>query len=132
LWKETKAAIEACRQTKYPELPYLFATKYGNCWAKDIAKDTPIGKEFAKICKAIGLHQPGRGFYALRHQFRTVADGSRDPVAIAHIMGHSDTSMAANYTHAIEPERLQAVVDHVHAWVKPMFRKPAKSKAGAK
>ncbi len=131
LWKETQKSIDLARQTKHPELPYVFATKYGNCWAKDIATDTPIGKEFTKLCQATGLHQAGRGFYALRHTFRTVADGCRDQVAINHIMGHSDESMAANYREWIEPERLQAVVDHVYAWVKPMFKKPAK-KAGAK
>ena len=31
LWKETKAAIEAGKQTKHPELPYVFVIKYGKC-----------------------------------------------------------------------------------------------------
>ena len=68
----------------------------------------------------------------MRHLFRTVADGCRDVVAINHVMGHSDESMGANYREWIEPERLQAVTDFVYAWVKPMFRKPAKGKAVAK
>ena len=45
-------------------------------------------------------------------------------------MGHSDDSMGATYREWIEPERLQAVVDHVHTWLQPMFAsvKPAKPK----
>ena len=129
LWPETAKAIEAAKQTK-GELPYVFLTKYGKCWYKD-AKDSPLSAEFRKLLVVVGLHKDGRGFYALRHTFRTAADGSRDAVAINHIMGHSDDSMAANYTHAIEPERLQAVVDHVYTWVKPIFSKPAKLMAPA-
>jgi integrase len=129
LWAETSKAIEATRQTKHPELPYLFTTKYGQSWYKDAA-DSPITKEFSKLLKECGLQTKGRGFYALRHTFRTVADGNRDRVAIDRIMGHADESMGANYREWIEPERLQAVVDHVYKWVKPMFKKPAK-KVGA-
>lgn len=131
LWSETIAAINAAKQTKHADSPYVFITRYGQIWHKEVS-DSPITKEFAKLLKDAELHQVGRGFYSLRHTFRTVADGCRDQVAINHIMGHSDNSMSANYTHGIEPERLQAVVDHVHAWVKPMFKKPAKKKAGAK
>ncbi len=128
LWAETISAIAKAKQTKHiDELPYVFVTKYGQSWFKE-SGDSPISKEFNKLCKETNLHQVGRGFYSLRHQFRTVADGCRDAVAIGHIMGHSDDSMAANYREWIEPERLQAVVDHVYAWVKPMFKK----KAGAK
>jgi len=131
LWKETAKAIAEAKQTKHPELPFVFVTKYGKCWYKD-AKDSPLSAEFRKLCNKCKLHHSGRGFYALRHTFRTVADGCRDQKAINHIMGHSDESMAATYTEWIDPARLQAVVDHVHAWVKPMLRKPAKSKGGAK
>ncbi|WP_417736331.1 tyrosine-type recombinase/integrase [Rosistilla oblonga] len=122
LWSETTEAIEATKQTK-GELPYVFVTKYGACWAK-AAADDPISKEFTKLCKACELHQPGRGFYALRHTFRTVADGCRDQVAIDHVMGHADQSMGATYREWIDPERLQAVVDHVYEWCKPMFVAP--------
>ncbi len=138
LWPETKAAIEKCKQTKQPESPFVFLTKYGALWSKDIA-DSPITKEFSKLLceldqaaiedakkkhKKAPTHkfkQAGRGFYALRHQFRTIADGCRDQVAINHIMGHADNSMAANYREHIEDERLQAVVDHVRAWAMPIL-----------
>jgi len=130
LWRETIKAIEAAKQTE-SELPFVFRTKYGNCWSKAIA-DNPISKEFRKLCIDCKLHQKGRGFYSLRHQFRTVADGCRDRVAIDHVMGHADDSMGGNYREWVDPKRLQAVVDHVYKWINPMFRKPAKRKGGAK
>lgn len=131
LWPETEKSIRLARQTRHPELPYLFATKYGQAWHKDSAS-SPLSAEFKKLCEECEVYQEGRGFYALRHTFRTVADGCRDIVAINHVMGHSDHSMGENYREWIEPERLQAVVDFVYEWVRPMFRKPAKSKAGVK
>ena len=131
LWPETSKAIEAAKQTKHLDLPLVFVTKYGQSWHKEVA-DSPISKEFSKLLIECGLNQIGRGFYALRHTFRTLADGCRDQMAINHIMGHSDDSMAANYTHGIEQERLQAVVDHVRNSLKTMFKKPAIKKAGAK
>jgi integrase len=119
LWAETLKAIESARQTQY-DSQLVFVTKYGQSWYKDAA-DSPITKEFVKLLKECGLHEKQRGFYALRHTFRTVADGCRDQVAINHVMGHSDSSMGANYREWIEPERLQAVVDHVHTWLSPML-----------
>ncbi len=125
LWPETLKGIEAIKQTEY-DSPLLFVTKYGQAWYKDAA-DSPITKEFAKLLKDCDLHVAGRGFYALRHTFRTVADGCRDRVAIDRIMGHADDSMGSNYREWIESERLQAVVDHVYKWVRPML-KPKKTK----
>ena len=119
LWAETAKAIEDVKQTEY-DSELVFVTKYGQSWYKDAA-DSPITKEFAKLLKDCELHVMDRGFYALRHTFRTVADGCRDRVAIDRIMGHSDDSMGANYREWIEPERLQAVVDHVRKWALPML-----------
>ncbi|GAB5407222.1 MAG: hypothetical protein Aurels2KO_54530 [Aureliella sp.] len=119
LWSETVKAMEASRQTK-GLLPYYFATKRGLCWAKGTG-DSPVSKEFRKLCIAAKCHAKGRGFYSLRHQFRTVADSSRDTPAINRIMGHQDSSMGARYTEWIDPERLQAVVDHVRQWCLPIF-----------
>jgi integrase len=119
LWPETLTAMQAVRRPA-SELPYYFLTKRGLCWAKTDG-DSPISKEFRKICLAAKCHQLGRGFYSLRHQFRTIADGSRDAPAINRIMGHTDASMGAHYTEWIAPERLQAVADTVRDWCKPMF-----------
>jgi integrase len=129
LWKETREAIEKTRQRKQPDNPLVFITKYGQSWAKDTS-DTPISKEFAKILKELKLQQKGRGFYSLRHQFRTIADGQRDQVAIAHIMGHIDGTMGGVYREHIDDTRLQAVTDFVYQSIKTMFKKPRAKRAG--
>lgn len=130
LWKETIQAIEETRQTKREDLPSLFLTKYGLVWFKDNGDD-PISKEFRKLCIECGIHKQGRGFYALRHQFRSIARGCRDREAVDYVMGHTDGTVAEHYMEwGIEDDRLQAVVDHVYQWVKPMFA-PAR-KGGAK
>jgi integrase len=148
LWKETIQAIEKTRQRKQPDNPLVFLTKYGQAWSKDTS-DTPISKEFAKLLDELDQQAAsqaverkekppshkfkikGRGFYSLRHQFRTIADGQRDQVAIAHIMGHTDSTMGGVYREHIDDARLQAVTDFVFKWIKPMFRKPT-TKGGAK
>ncbi len=67
--------------------------------------------------KSVGVHREGIGFATLRHVFRTIADGSRDQVAVNRIMGHSDTTMAAVYRERIEDSRLRAVAEYVHGWL---------------
>ncbi len=111
-----------------------FLTKYGQPWAKDTS-DSPVAKEFRKLVDSIDtaaakaakqrkakpakIHRPGLGFYALRHTFETVGGAARDQVAVNHIMGHVDASMAGVYRERISDDRLQAVVNHVHDWVFP-------------
>ena len=52
--------------------------------------------------------------------FETAAGNtSRDQVAIDAIMGHVDSSMAANYRHGIDDQRLRDVVDAVRSWLWP-------------
>jgi hypothetical protein len=63
------------------------------------------------------LHRKGLGFYTLRHVFRTVADATRDFPAVRFIMGHVDESMDGVYRETIGDDRLQAVANHVHAWL---------------
>ena len=70
-----------------------------------------------KLLDQLKLHRPGLGFYALRHTFETIAGGSRDQVAVNHIMGHADQSMAEVYREHIEDDRLVAVTDHVWDWL---------------
>ncbi|HBE72447.1 MAG TPA: hypothetical protein DDW52_30305, partial [Planctomycetaceae bacterium] len=120
LWPETLEAIEQGRDTNPRK--YLFTTKYGQTWYRDSSAG-PLSAEFRKLCEQCGVHQPGRGFYSLRHQFRTFADGSRDKVAIDRIMGHLDSSMGGVYREWIEPDRLQAVVDFVRDWCSPIWWK---------
>jgi integrase len=126
LWPETVAALEASLAVR-PEprgtatsrgTPLVFVTKYGHPWAKDTS-DNPVAKETAKLLDRLGIARQGRGFYALRHTFETIAGGSRDQVAVNAVMGHVDQSMAGVYRERIDDARLEAVAAHVRAWLFP-------------
>ena len=135
LWPETVAALKAVAKAR-PEpkakddADLVFVTKYGARWVR---VQTPMGKhksvrvavtidgvslEFGKLMRATGTHVPGRGFYALRHSFRTVADEVRDRPAVDLIMGHENSrDVATNYIERIGDERLEAVTGHVRGWL---------------
>ena len=140
LWPETVAAIRDALQLRPSpkdeahEL-LVFITKYGQPWAKETA-DSPVTKEFRKLIDSIDaeaakearkrregppalIYRHGIGFYALRHTFETVAGESKDQVAVNHIMGHADNTMAGIYREGISDERLQTVVNEVRRWLFP-------------
>jgi integrase len=77
-----------------------------------------VGQEFKKLFKLVDI-KGRRGFYGLRHTFKTVAGESRDQVAVDRVMGHTDKSMAANYRARISDARLIDVVNVVRAWLWP-------------
>lgn len=121
LWPET---VEALR-TALADRPnpkgdaaqgLMFVTKYGGPWAMK-GSATAVTHEVGKLLIKTNLARPGLGFYALRHTFRTVADGTKDPNAIRLIMGHTDDRIDDNYTHGIEDARLLTVSNHVRAWL---------------
>jgi len=121
LWSETvealHIAVESRQSTKNDaDMNLLFVTKHGQSWAKATSSN-PISAEFRKLLQSVSLYRKGRGFYALRHVFETIGGESRDQVAVDHIMGHADQSMAAHYRERISDKRLRAVVDHVHQWL---------------
>jgi integrase len=124
LWPETVEALKdvlARRKDPKDKAAHgklLFVTKRGGSFSKSTS-DSPISKEFNKLLKAAEIPSQGRNFYTLRHVFRTIGDRSRDQVACDFIMGHIDSSMAGRYREGIDDARLQAVVDHVHAWLWP-------------
>ncbi len=101
----------------------MFITKYGQPWGKDTT-DNPVTKETAKLLKELHINgRKGLGFYTLRHTFRTVADESKDQVAVDFIMGHAREDMASVYREKIGDDRLATVTDHVRAWLFPPPKK---------
>lgn len=136
LWPETIEAIRGVLANRMvPASPeddgIVFLTRFRQRWVryeiiemkaygkKEIKpkQDDGIAKATASLLLELKLKRPGLSFYSLRHTFETVAGGSRDQVAVDAIMGHIDSSMAANYRHGIEDDRLRAVVDHVRNWL---------------
>ena len=65
----------------------------------------------------LGLKRHGLNFYALRHGFETIAGASRDQPAVDHVMGHARDDMASVYREGIDDDRLEAVAEHVRAWL---------------
>lgn len=90
--------------------------KGGNGW-EDAAWTDAVVTMTADLLRKLKLDRKGRGFYALRHVFETIGGESLDQVAVNHIMGHTDPTMAAVYRERISDERLRAVSDHVRAWL---------------
>ena len=133
LWPETvsalRDALEARRTPKAEaDADLVFVTKYGKRFVryrpargdgKPGTWSDGVRMQFNKMLKTLDLYQPGVSFYALRHTFQTVAEGTGDLPAVARFMGHGDDSMAERYRERIDRERLEAVADHIHRWLWP-------------
>jgi integrase len=130
LWPETVQALRDVLTRRHePKDPahaaLVFVTKYGGSWGK-ATMNNPVTKETAKLLRSLGINGRARlGFYTLRHTFRTVADESKDQVAVDFIMGHAREDMASAYRERISDERLKAVTDQVRAWLFGPAAEPA-------
>jgi integrase len=130
LWPETIEAIRDSLAVRKKPLAAIneqlvFLTKRGEPWVKEDTT-SPIGQRMRYLLGKLDMHRPGLSFYALRHTFETIAGESRDQVAVNHIMGHADASMAGVYRERISDERLQDVTDFVRSWLFPPKEKSAK------
>ena len=123
LWPETLVAVKAAiavapppRMPRMPSWSSLRSTASGGPRTPQRTRSRPSS---ASYFKALKLHRPGLGFYALRHTFETIGGESRDQVAVNYLMGHAppDSDMASVYRERISDERLKAVTDHVHKWL---------------
>ncbi len=112
LWSDTIEALRVVVGDRKKGL--VFITKYGNPWT-DGNKTSPIGQEFKKLARRL---ESDRTFYDLRRTFQTVADNSKDPVAVKAIMGHVDASMSGVYRQLVPDDRLEAVASVVGQWFK--------------
>jgi len=145
LWPQTVAALKAVTPVRpEPKLPQdrglCFVTKYGARWVRvqapsgkrpgqrTIVAIDGISLEFGKLMRETGTHAKGRGFYALRHTFRTVADEVRDRPAVDLIMGHENgRDVATHYVERISDERLRAVTEHVRVWLGVTIKPPLRN-----
>jgi integrase len=138
LWPETIAAvrkaIEARPAPKDPaDAGLCFLTTRGTRFVRvqESRKSADhyntinsLSRTFELLMERAGVEdRRGRGFYAIRHGFETIAGESNDQVATDALMGHVDSSMAGAYRERISDERLMAVVNHVRAWVFPAKRR---------
>jgi integrase len=120
LWPETLEAIHvalAMRAKPKSEavVGLVFLTRCGDGWANAVGGG-PIGHETRKLLDSVGINGH-RNYYALRHTFRTVADGAKDQPAADYIMGHEVAHMSSVYRETIGDERLRAVTEHVRTWL---------------
>jgi len=129
LWPETVTAIRESLAKRPEPRPgneqYLFLTRKREAWSKGTTGGT-LSREFAKVLAAAGVTRPGAGFYDLRRTFQTVGEEAGE-IATRFIMGHCDESMSARYRQRIRDERLQAVTDHVRAWLFPPEEKTSEN-----
>jgi integrase len=133
LWPETVAALRAALGAR-PEpkaaedAGLVFVTRFGRRWvrvkapgprAKESSQAVTVDGvylEFSKLLRSCAIASRGRGFYALRHTFRTVADEVGDRPAVDLVMGHQDGSdIATHYVERIGDERLRRVTQHVRS-----------------
>ena len=130
LWPETVESLrEAMESRPTPKDPSLrdrvFITKYGGSWCHEEKNVDPIAQEMRKLCKDLGFHQKGVGFYSLRHTFYTIAKKCKDIEAVKFIMGHVEEAndMGAFYDEdnfdeeEVDVERLNTVVNFVRDWL---------------
>lgn len=143
LWPETIQALKEYERPSdaHPEL--FFVTRWKNPWvheqvyndedglAESVTRCDAVDVEFDKVQKAAELDI--RGFYLLRHTFRTIADETCDTNAIRCIMGHAFPGMDEFYLHmhGTNADRIKRVTEHVRQW---LFGTPGKSakRRGAK
>lgn len=127
LWPETVEALrtaiaERPKPNDSKDEDLVFVTKYGSSWSKGEAGNEPVGAEFRKLAEDSGITlKDGVSFYGLRRTFETVAGDSADQVAVDHVMGHVPASndMGAVYRQKINDARLEALANHVRAWLFP-------------
>lgn len=123
LWPETVAALKAClatrREPANPEhKPLFFVSTFGATCCDD-GRPYWVGCAVQRLLEKAKVRRSGLSFYALRHTFQTIAEGSRDLPAVKSIMGHAPAAndMSSTYRERIDDERLLAVTEHVRKWL---------------
>ena len=119
LWPETVQAIEDWIAVR-PEPANPDAEKLVFLSQKGlplVQSNQPIGQNFARLLKKLGLYKKLCGFYWLRHTCETIGGDSIDQVAVDYIMGHAGHGMARIYREKIFAERIKNVSNHIRTWL---------------
>jgi integrase len=124
LWPETLDAVrQAISMRVQPRTSDLsdrvFLTRTGREWvrANSTYVNDEISKQFSKLLTACGLKRPGLNFYALRHTVVTIGEEVADKPALSLMLGHADSSMAAEYRERINTDRLEVIGNHIMLWL---------------
>ncbi|MDC0273664.1 hypothetical protein OAK91_02915 [Planctomycetaceae bacterium] len=129
-WPETisavKEAIAARPQPKYREdKDRFFLTTSGLPVCRSSDNRTPIDgivTPFSEFQKALGIYRTGRGFYGLRHSFKTTASMLAPKKVVDIAAGHSFGGIDENYVDATAPEwrpMLEDLSQKLHGWLWP-------------
>lgn len=123
LWAETMTALSKWR-AESPASDFVVCGERGQQLGSS-GENTPIAHLMRDAMNAAKIDvgakgepvSTGRGFYALRHTYRTVADSQGDQPAILMTMGHADNTISGGYRQALDDSRLSMVSDHVRNWL---------------
>lgn len=135
LWPETVKALRAvlAERASDPEGLVFRTDKLGRRWVRTqqsrkgkVSHIDAVAQEFYKLCDAAKI--PRRGFYELRHAFRTFADELETPHAVHRIMGQRLPGMAEVYVDRVEHGRLKKVTDYVREKVMTSKRPRGRSR----
>lgn len=122
LWPETVEAIrEVLKGRKAPadsqHAGRVFITKYRHQF-----RASAIGYEFEKLALKTGMTREAADFYDLRRTCASIGIQCNDDDAVRTIMGHKRvaTDMLGVYNRLqVSDERLQAISEHIRAWLLP-------------
>jgi integrase len=120
LWPEVVAMLREIQEARgdLPAGEVVFQTDRGRSFQGG-DRHNIVARHFQAILKDLGFAAPGLGFYSLRRVTETAGGNCRDQVAVDQIMGHRRGTMDETYREWIDPERLKAVTDAIHAWLWP-------------
>ena len=122
LWPESIEALDAWRPARpspksNDDHDLVFITKYGKPFHRESHTSNSIAQEFRKLRQTLACDRPGLTFLNLRHTFKTIACETGDQIAVNHVMGHVDGTMAGTYGEPISDERMRRVCNHVRQWL---------------
>ena len=142
LWPETVEAVRRAIDAR-PEPAdaalnnRLFVTTHGREWVRTVVHEDAskparerlrsvrsdnVAQRFGKLKTKAKVEGKGRGFYALRHSYRTAVDGHPDRPAVDLTMGHGTSGdIRTHYvdSRSISDDRLRDVADMAHRWLWP-------------